>query len=400
MNTVMSEEERKKDFGRFLTRWFIIIILGIVLCEFLISLLYNYVLFPYLSEWLDWEPLKALVHEEKSWGLLAAYLAALIMSGILMLLPVGLRDLLQRGLMSIFPVFRQQTGGIFPGLKDGNTNSLVYLGYFLLGLLLLAELLTPLVVGALLYTRMIRIKVRELITADQQRMQEEQQRRNVLLSDIAHDLKTPMTTVSGYAQALNEGMVTTPGKQREYLNSIVEKTQKMNAIVELLLDYARLESGGLVLKKERVDVAEFLRELAAESYEDMEIAGIELITDIPEEEYIYEIDTVQFSRLVTNLLQNAKKHMETGSHVLLRLRRAEGRDGFRLLVADDGIPIEEELGKHLFEPFVMGDISRNSRAGSGLGLSIAAQIVKLHGGRIWLDPICTEEYTKAFVIEV
>lgn len=394
----MSEE--KKDFGRFLTRWFIIVILGIVLCECLLSLFYNYVLFPYLSEWLDWEPLKALVHEGKSWSVLAAYLAALIVSGILMLLPAGLREFLQRALVSIFPVFRRQTGGIFSGLQDGNTNGLVYLGYFSLGLLLLAVLLTPLVLGALLYTRMIRVKVRELIAADQQRMQEEQQKRNVLLSDIAHDLKTPMTTVAGFAQALNEGMVTSPGKQREYLNSIAEKTQKMNAIVELLLDYARLESGGLVLNREKVDVAEFLRALAAESYEDLEMAGIELVVDIPEEEYMYEIDTVQFSRLLTNLLQNAKKHMETGSHVLLRLRRAEGRDGFRILVADDGIPIEGELGKHLFEPFVMGDISRNSRAGSGLGLSIAAQIVKLHGGRIWLDPICTEEYTKAFVIEV
>lgn len=396
----MSEEEKKKDFGRFLTRWFIIIIIGIMLCEFLLSLLYNYLLFPYLSELLDWELLKTLVHEEKSWSALAAYLAALIASGVLMLLPKGIRELLQRVLVSIFPAFRRQTAGIFSGLVDGDTNSIVYLGYFAIGLLLLAILLVPLVVGALLYSWMIRAKVQELIEADKQRVQAEHQRRNILLSDIAHDLKTPMTTVSGYAQALNEGMVTTPGKQREYLNSIAEKTQKMNSIVELLLEYARLESGGLVLKRERVDIAEFLRELAAEFYEDLEAAGIELIVDIPEEEYLYEIDSLQFGRLVTNLLQNARKHMETGSRVLLRLRRAEGRDGFRLLVADDGIPIEEELRKHLFEPFVMGDISRSSRAGSGLGLSIAAQIIKLHGGRIWLDSIRTEEYTKAFVIEL
>lgn len=396
----MSGEEKKKDFGRFLTQRFIMTIIGIMLCEFLLSLLYNYVLFPYLSELLDWEVLKTLVREEKSWSALATYLTTLIVSGVLMLLPKGVRELLQRMLVAIFPAFRRQTLGIFSALKDGNTNSIVYLGYFAIGLLLLALLLAPVVVGALLYSWMIRVKVQELIEEDKQRVQAEHQRRNILLSDIAHDLKTPMTTVSGYAQALNEGMVTTPGKQREYLNSIAEKTQKMNSIVELLLEYARLESGGLVLQRKQMDVAEFLREVAAEFYEDMEAAGIELIVDIPEEEYLYEIDSLQFGRSVTNLLQNAGKHMETGSRVLLRLRRAEGRDGFRLLVADDGIPIEEELGKHLFEPFVMGDISRNSRAGSGLGLSIAAQIVKLHGGRIWLDSIRTEEYTKAFVIEV
>lgn len=396
----METQERRKEFGRFLIQRFVMIIVGIVLCEIVLSVLYIYYLFPWFSEWLDLEPLKTLAGKEKSLRILGAYLAALIIGSFQMLLPEGARKGLGWLFGFIIPVSWQQGFGVFSNRRNAGISRIIYLGYFAIGLLLLAGLLLPLVVGALLYSRMVRLKVQELIEEDQQRTRAEQKRKNILLSDIAHDLKTPMTTVAGYAQALNEGMVTTPGKQREYLNVIAEKTQKMNSIVELLLEYARLEGGGLVLHREMVDIAEYLRQLAAEFYEELEMTEIELIVDIPEEEYLYEIDSLQFGRMVTNLLQNARKHMETGAHILLRLRRAEGRDGFRLLVADDGIPIGEELGKHLFEPFVMGDVSRNSRGGSGLGLSIAAQIAKLHGGRIWLDSISTEEYTKAFVIEV
>lgn len=391
---------QKEDFGKFLIRRFLGIIAGIMVGEMVLMVLYNRWLLPYLSQLLEWDSRGTLGYEQMSMGDLILLLVLLVISGLLMLLPRGIGILLQQFFYRIFPASWQQTLGMLQGNGRDTYSDLVYFGYFAMGILLLVVLMAPFAIGALLYSRMIRIKVQELMEEDWRKTREEQHRRNLLLSDIAHDLKTPMTTISGYVQALNEGIVSDAGKQRECFNAIMEKTKKMNSMVELLLDYSRLESGGLVLQPQKTDVAEWLRGLVAEIYDELERASIELRIDIPEEEFLYAIDPVQFGRVVVNLINNARKHMEYGTHILIRLRHAEGRDGFCLLVGDDGIPIPENLAEHLFEPFVMGDASRNSRGGSGLGLSIAAQITKLHGGRIWLDSVSTEEYTKAFVIEL
>ncbi len=391
---------QRQDFGKFLIQRFLIFIVGIMGSEMALMIFYNRWLLPYLSHLLQWNTLGTLELKQMSMGSLILLLVLMVISGLTMLLPRGIGVLLQQFFIQIAPDSWQQTLGVLQGNGGDTYNDLVYIGYFVVGILLLIVLMAPFAIGALLYSRMVRIKVKEFMEEDQRRAKEEQHRRNLLLSDIAHDLKTPMTTVSGYVQALNEGVVEDPGKQRECFNAIVEKTKKMNSMVELLLDYARLESGGLTLQLQKVDVAEWLRSLVAEFYDELEQTAIEPLIDIPEEEFLYYIDPLQFGRVVMNLVNNARKHMENGTHILIRLCHAEGRDGFCLIVGDDGIPIPEHLAEHLFEPFVMGDASRNSRGGSGLGLSIAAQITKLHGGRIWLDSVSTGEYTKAFVIEM
>lgn len=395
----MRELERRKRFGKFLIKRFLIIIFGIMVCEMALIIWYNRFLLPWLSDLLDWEVLRIWNHQQVSWMDVISSLFFVLIVSLLMLLPEGIRGVLKPVVLYLLPTSMRQSFYVSYGTEQ-SAYGLVYFGCFVIGILLLLILVAPFAVGAWAYSRMIRENVQAMIEDDKRRMEEEQHRRNLLLSDIAHDLKTPMTTVSGYAMALNDGLITDRDKQREYLGAIVDKTRRMNIMVELLLDYARLESGGMEMRFQRIDVGEWLRVLVAELYDELEEAGIEPVIDIPETTCTVQIDPVQFGRVVINLVNNARKHMETGKHILIRLRPADGQEGFRLIVSDDGVPIPKELAEHIFDPFVRGDASRSSRGGSGLGLSIAEQIVALHGGRIWLNQTDSTEYTKSFVVEV
>ena len=120
-------------------------------------------------------------------------------------------------------------------------------------------------------------------------------------------------------------------------------------------------------------------------------------TNIPEEACFIWLDPIQFSRVITNLLVNAMRHNDPGTRVLVEMNPRES--GITVVVADTGEEIPEETASHIFEPFARGDKSRNTNAGSGLGLSIAHKIIEMHGWKMSLRNDYPG-YTKAFVIEI
>lgn len=119
---------------------------------------------------------------------------------------------------------------------------------------------------------------------------------------------------------------------------------------------------------------------------------MELKIEIPEEPIPYCMDKVQMSRAITNLLTNAVRYGREGGKALVRLEE------YTITVADDGMEIEQEFAKHIFEPFSRADRARSTKGGSGLGLSIASKIVQMHGGELKLDCDYGHGYTKAFQI--
>ena len=263
---------------------------------------------------------------------------------------------------------------------------------------------TPYILGAIYYSRMVVLEVKIFEEEEKEKNKEFERRRNLMLSDIAHDLRTPMTTVSGYAMALNDGMVAEDKKQ-EYLSAIQTKTKRMSDLITLLFDYVKLDSDGFKLNKEKVDVCELVRECAAFQYQDIEDSGMELEVDIPEDKYEIVDDKVQFSRVITNLLTNAVRHNEPGTKIGLVVMSEY--DEIRIMVADSGKLIPREEAEHIFEPFVMGDESRNSKGGTGLGLSIAKKIMDMHGFSIRLTqkPVINsydkvKNYRKMFMITI
>ena len=249
----------------------------------------------------------------------------------------------------------------------------------------------PYLVGAFYYYRTVNRKVKELIEEEKEQQLAYDRERNMLLSDIAHDIKTPITTLCSYSKALADNLVQGE-KRQEYLDAIYNKSMRMNELITLLFEYVKMDSAGFELHREQCDLGEMLRECTAALYTDFEDRGIALRVEIPETSVFYSADKLQMTRVITNLLTNAVRYGREGGKTLVKLT------GYTITVADDGQEIDEELALHIFEPFTRGDKARSTSGGSGLGLSIAYKIVQMHGGELRLNRDYTREYTKAFQI--
>ena len=264
---------------------------------------------------------------------------------------------------------------------------------FLVAQSALVFLAIPIIVGALVFARLARGKfAAELEAAEEERRQYYAQR-NLMLSDMAHDLRTPVMGISGLARALEDGMVEDEATRQRYLHSIVAKSEKMGDLATMLFDYIKLESKGFSLERKPVELSQLLLNEAAALYTDAEDAGMTFCVEVSEEETPLWADERQMKRVVSNLVANAIRHNPPGTAITLALVRRAGIA--EIVVADTGTPIEGDPNA-LFEPFARGDKSR-AGGGNGLGLSIAKTIVDMHGYSLTLQQPYGR-FTKAFVI--
>ena len=346
--------------------------------------------------------------EVTSYGVMAGtvFIIILIVLEILsMLLPKQIQPLIEEFISNI----RSYVAKVL--IHSGGKVSLENVTFrqeLLLFLILLSIVLiiaVPLVIAALYFSTHVLKRFKDIEEEEKKKQKEFDKRRNLMLSDIAHDLRTPITTVSGYAMALSDGMVEEEKKQ-EYLDAIQAKSKRMSDLISLLFDYVKLDSDGFTLTKGQHDVCELVRECAAFQYQDIEDANMTLDVDIPEEQYMLDLDKLQFSRVVTNLLTNAVRHNSPGTDIGLFVDVDED-EMIRIMVADNGELIPEEQVQQIFDPFVMGDESRSTKGGTGLGLSISKKIVEMHGYKIKLvqQPDVKKisqvaQYQKAFIITI
>lgn len=264
-------------------------------------------------------------------------------------------------------------------------------------LLTLVLFVIPIVGAAVWFSRIVVEEVYRMEQQEEETRLKYERARNLMLSDIAHDLRTPITTIAGYSKALNDGMVTSEEKRKEYLEAIENKSERMSDLITLLFEYVRLDSDNFSLKKASVDITELLRENAALLYSDVEEKEMEFQIEIPEEPCMMVLDKLQFSRVITNLINNALKHNSPGTEITLKMEKLEKT--VQITVSDNGNLIPPMIAEHIFEPFVMADASRESKGGSGLGLSIAKKIVQMHEGTIELKQDY-EEHIKSFIINI
>ncbi len=278
-----------------------------------------------------------------------------------------------------------------------NLNSAQTFLLFLFIVAIYAMIVVPYVLSAVYYVKIVTREMAEISREQEAERLEYYRRRNLMLSDIAHDLRTPITTISGYAQALRDNVVQDDKKRQEYLQAIENKSRRMSDLINLLFEYVKLDSEGFSLDREEVDLSELLRENAALIYQDMEEAGMDFEVDIPEEKYMINADKMQMSRVITNLMVNAIRHNKPETKILLSMTERMGIVTVR--VADTGSPIPEDIRETLFEPFSKGDKSRSDGKGSGLGLSIAKKVIDMHGYDLSLED-GPAGYTKSFTIKL
>ncbi|MGC7402426.1 DUF4118 domain-containing protein [Pandoraea pneumonica] len=210
-----------------------------------------------------------------------------------------------------------------------------------------------------------------LVTMESERL------RNSLLSAISHDLRTPLTSIVGFASMLSRN-AETPGPLRtELVDAIHEEAQRMTGLVTNLLDMAKLQAGGVQLNRQW----QMLEEVVGTSLRASRrvLAGHEVSTRIPADLPLLRFDAVLLERLFTNLLENAAKYSPSGSHIEIAARTLG--DEVEVSVSDDGPGLPVGMEGRIFEKFMRGE-KESAKPGIGLGLAICRAIVEAHGGRI------------------
>ncbi len=204
------------------------------------------------------------------------------------------------------------------------------------------------------------------------------------VSNVSHELKTPLTSIRMYAELLSEGRVKDPDKRKNYLQVIVAESQRLTRLVNNVLDFSRLEQGGKKYWPEKIDLAVYLNDLINSHRLRIKEAGLELETSFPEAKIVVQTDRDAIEQVLLNLIDNAIKYAGTGEELNISLK-ADNRN-CEIRVEDRGPGIPEAHQDRIFEKFHRVDDSLTSKQGSGLGLSIALRLLKDLGGDLRYEP--------------
>jgi two-component system sensor histidine kinase ResE len=201
-----------------------------------------------------------------------------------------------------------------------------------------------------------------------------------LLANVSHELKTPLTSIQGFSQAMVEGETKTAEEFAESGLIINEEARRMRSLVEDLLYLSQMEAGHLEMQREPVDMEDLLRTCAERFRRQVQESGAQLKLDLHSLPAV-EGDEHRLEQAFSNLVDNAVRHTPSGGTITLRARAANGL--VRVTVHNTGSFIPSEDLSRVFERFFQVDRNRSRRPGrSGLGLSIAAEVVQAHRGTI------------------
>ena len=205
-----------------------------------------------------------------------------------------------------------------------------------------------------------------------------------LISNISHDLKTPITAVKGYVEGIMDGVADTPEKMDRYVRTIYNKTNEMDHLINELTFYSKIDTNRIPYTFSKLNVEDYFSDCAEELGLEMETRGIELVYANYVEKGVQVIaDGEQIRRVFHNIVSNAIKYMEKPRGII-QLRVKDVGDFIQVEIEDNGKGIAAKDLPYIFDRFYRTDVSRNSsKGGSGIGLSIVKKIMEDHGGKVW-----------------
>ena len=220
-----------------------------------------------------------------------------------------------------------------------------------------------------------------------------------LISNISHDLKTPITAVKGYVEGIMDGVADTPEKMDRYVRTIYNKTNEMDHLINELTFYSKIDTNRIPYTFSKLNVEDYFSDCAEELGLEMETRGIELVYANYVEKGVQVIaDGEQIRRVIHNIVSNAIKYMEKPRGII-QLRVKDVGDFIQVEIEDNGKGIAAKDLPYIFDRFYSTDVSRNSsKGGSGIGLSIVKKIIEDHGGKIWATSKEGDGTTMFFVI--
>lgn len=204
--------------------------------------------------------------------------------------------------------------------------------------------------------------------------------KNELITNVSHDLRTPLTSINGYVDLLKENEFKDKKKFDEYIAVVDRRSKGLTTLVNELFEYTTLNSSDIKLNFDYVDIVTLVSHIANEYSVIFERSGLKLERNIINKEIFMELDVDKMVRVFQNLLSNANKYSLENSTVTLSLKEEES--SIIISISNSTVEITEEDVPNIFSRFYKADKSRSEQDSSGLGLSIAKRIVELHGGSI------------------
>lgn len=205
-----------------------------------------------------------------------------------------------------------------------------------------------------------------------------------LISNITHDLKTPVTSIKGYAEGIIDGVADTPEKMDRYIRTIYTKANDIDSLINELTFYSGIDTNKIAYNFARINISEYFDDCVDEIKVDLESKNIELnYTNYLDRNICIIADPIQMKKVVNNIVGNSIKYIDKEKGIMnIRLRDADS--SIIVEIEDNGQGIAAKDLPYIFDRFYRTDTSRNSyKGGSGIGLSIVKKIVEDHGGRVW-----------------
>jgi len=207
-----------------------------------------------------------------------------------------------------------------------------------------------------------------------------------LISNISHDLRTPLTAIKGYVEGLMDGVADTPQKREKYLKTIFNKVNDMDTLINELTIYSKIDTNRIPYNFKKISVNEYFDDCYNEIVMDLEAKDIELeYCNHANSKMYITADAEQLKRVINNIVSNSVKYLaDRKGHIKLDIYDKDAYVHIR--IEDNGKGISKEELPHIFERFYRADSSRNStQGGSGIGLAIVKKIIIDHNGNIWAE---------------
>ena len=205
-----------------------------------------------------------------------------------------------------------------------------------------------------------------------------------LISNISHDLKTPITAIKGYVEGIMDGVASSPEKLDRYIRTIYNKANDMDKLIDELTFYSKIDTNKIPYNFSKINVSEYFGDCIDEVGLELESRGVELgYFNFVDEDVLVIADAEQIKRVINNIISNSLKYMDKKKGII-NIRILDVGDFVQVEIEDNGKGIGPRELPYIFDRFYRTDSSRNSsKGGSGIGLSIVKKIIEDHGGKIW-----------------
>ncbi len=205
-----------------------------------------------------------------------------------------------------------------------------------------------------------------------------------LISNISHDLKTPITAIKGYVEGIRDGVASSPEKLDKYIRTIYNKANDMDRLIDELTFYSKIDTNKIPYTFSKINVASYFRDCVEDVGLELDASNIELgYFNYVDEDVMVIADAEQMKRVINNIISNSVKYLDK-KRGIINIRIKDVGDFIQVEIEDNGKGIAAKDLPNIFDRFYRTDSSRNSsKGGSGIGLSIVRKIIEDHGGKIW-----------------